>query len=93
MRILTGLLATLSLLMAAPAFSQPACPLPYATFEAAVPHIDLESCPASVPQHDAICRLAINQGQLHLFVFAMNGDQCLLSVRSLTAEDYRLSVR
>lgn len=92
-RTVTRLIAVLAMFAATPAFSQAACPLPYAAFEAAVPHVDLERCPASVPQHNALCRVVINQGQLHLFVFAEDGDQCLISVRTLTQDDYRLSVR
>lgn len=93
MRIINRLIVVLAMFAATPAFAQAACPLPYAAFEAAVPHTDLERCPASVQQHNGLCRVVINQGQLHLFVFAEDGDQCLMSVRTLTQEDYRLSVR
>lgn len=88
------LTVALAMLAAGPALAQPAaCPLPYAAFEAAVPHIDLETCPASAGQARAICRLTLNNGQLHLFVFAEAGDQCLVSVRTLEPADYTVTVK
>lgn len=93
MRRILSATAALALLAAGPAMAQPACPLPYAAFEAAVPHIDLETCPASVTQQKVMCRLTINQAQLHLFVFAEDGDQCLISVKTLEPDDYTLTLK
>ena len=41
--------------------------LTYEMFEAAVPHIDLESCPTDLAQQDTFCRASIHHEEIHVF--------------------------
>lgn len=80
-------------LVAAPAMaSDTKCVMSYETFEAAVPHIDLEQCPAGMGAKDTFCRASFAE-ELHVFVFSENGDRCLVSVHSLPEEKYTLAIK
>lgn len=69
------------------------CPFPYPVFEFAVPHIDLDDCPAQVEGNGAFCRASIAGDALHVFVFDEAGAQCLRQVVSLSEEDFRIVPR
>jgi hypothetical protein len=85
----TFIIAGTIVALAGPALAQTAdCPLPYPVFEFAVPHIDLDTCPAEVAAEGAFCRASIANDALHVFVFAEDGEQCLRDVVSLTEEDF-----
>jgi len=68
------------------------CPMNYAAFEFAVPHLDLDNCPAALAQDGAFCRASVANDALHVFVFASDGEQCLLSMRSFDEDAITLSV-
>ncbi len=85
-RLFFALLLTLA--MTGGAAAQTPCPLPYKVFEFAVPHLDLAACPADLPQQKAFCRASTGNDAVHVFVFAEDGDQCLLSVKSYTEFDF-----
>lgn len=61
-------------------------PFTYETFEAAVPHLDLETCPKSLPQVDSFCRAAIRNEEIHVFAFSLNGDSPMVGFASFSAE-------
>lgn len=74
-----------------PAPAQNTCPLTYSVFEFAVPHLDLEKCPADLARAGAFCRVSTANDAVHVFVFADKGEQCLLSVKSYS--EYQISVK
>jgi hypothetical protein len=41
------------------AVAQTQCPMTYAEFEFAVPHLDLEACPADLAREGAFCRAPV----------------------------------
>lgn len=61
------------------AFAQAACPITYETFEFAVPHLDLQACPVDLARPGAFCRASTGNDAVHVFVFAQDGDQCLIT--------------
>ena len=69
------------------------CVLKYETFEYAVPHIDLETCPEANMDKTAFCRASVGGEQVHLFYFAKDGEQCLLKVRSFEEGRYSLELK
>jgi hypothetical protein len=83
---LTGVAAT-------QAVGQAACPLTYSIFELAVPHLDLEECPAGLARPGAFCRASVANDLVHVFVFNQDGDQCLLAVKSYKDGEYKLTVK
>jgi hypothetical protein len=90
----TFLIAGTIVTLAGPAFAQGAdCPIPYPVFEFAVPHIDLDSCPARTVAEGVFCRGSIASDALHVFVFDEDGEQCLLQVVSLTEEEILIAPR
>jgi hypothetical protein len=56
--------------------------LDYATFEAAVPHLDLEQCPAELAGDGRFCRATFNHDEMHVFAFDEHGDVLLVAFRS-----------
>ena len=78
---------------ATPVAAQSACPLTYAVFEFAVPHLDLQGCPADLARDGAFCRASAANDAVHVFVFAQGGEQCLLAVKSYSEGRYELSVK
>lgn len=83
-----------ALAFATPALAQQAaCPLPYKVFETAVPHLDVETCPASVDGKGAFCRVTLGHDAMHVFAFAESGDQCLRSVTSFEAGTFSLGFK
>jgi hypothetical protein len=75
------------------AVAQTACPMTYATFEYAVPHLDLQACPAEFARTDRFCRASVGGDALHVFVFSHEGEQCLVAVKSYKEGEYQLSVK
>jgi len=80
-------LATLALgIIASPALALDPLPLTYERFEAAVPHIDLESCPDSLPQQGSFCRASLNHSEIHVFAFSEADDSPLIGFASFPAD-------
>lgn len=75
------------------AADEPSCPMTYSAFEYAVPHLDLEECPAALARDGAFCRASVASDALHVFVFALEGEQCLLAVQSYNEDEFTLAVR
>ncbi len=61
--------------------------LTYDVFEAAVAHADLEGCPEEFDPDAVFCRLTLASDAAHVFVFALDGDQPLLAVKSYELTD------
>jgi hypothetical protein len=69
------------------------CPLPYSAFEFAVPHVDLESCPAvAEAPPGAFCRASMANDALHVFVFDGDGEQCLVRLVSVDEDAFEVVV-
>jgi len=92
-RLLPALAATLLAgVIAVPALAQtaPACPMTYKQFEAAIPHIDVDDCPAEVAGKDRFCRGSANGDSIHVFAFDFDGDKCLAALRSYDKNEFTL---
>lgn len=74
------------------AIAEADCSFPYMTFEYAVPHVDLEACPAGVADGAVFCRASIAGDQLHVFVFEEGGDQCLVKVASYFEGEFAITI-
>lgn len=59
----------------------------YEVFEASVPHVDLEGCPAEFDPEVVFCRMTLASDQANVFVFALAGDQPLLAVKHYALGD------
>lgn len=70
-----------------------ACPLTYATFEVAIPHIDLETCPDVFDNEAIFCRATTGGDQIHIFAFATDGDSCLEGVISFNEDEFALDLK
>ena len=75
-----------------PAVAAQDCPMTYETFEVAVPHIDLESCPETMAMDGTFCRATVGGDRVHIFSFAETDDQCLRQVKSFDEESFTLTV-
>jgi hypothetical protein len=62
-------------------------PMSYEIFEAAVSHIDLEACPATLPQIDSFCRATVLHEELHVFAFSTEGNNLMIGFTSYAAEN------
>ncbi len=85
-RSLTAIGAAAIALLSAPAMAAQAQPLTYEMFEAAVPHLDLETCPAALAAENSFCRATLNHEEFHVFAFSHDGDQPMLGMRTYPAE-------
>ena len=74
--ILLGLLVLLA--PATGSAQEEGMPLTYEQFEIAVPHVDLETCPADFVAADVFCRATLNLDSIHVFAFADEGEQPLV---------------
>jgi len=83
------LLAALAL-AAAPALAQNPVPFLYEQFEASVPHIDLDTCPAALAQGDVFCRVTLNSDALHVFVFESGGERAFVTMRTYYEDEFAL---
>lgn len=72
-------------LPAASAAQAAPCGLTYPQFFAAVPHIDLPACPTALEGPHRFCRMVENDNGQHVFVFTVQGAQCLLETRRYDA--------
>jgi hypothetical protein len=84
--LLTGLLVGLAATHVLADQPQPMT-LDYATFEAAVAHVDLETCPTSLSGADRFCRATLAHEQVHVFAFSMEGDSPLVGFASFDATE------
>ena len=91
--------ALLALPLAAMAATVPALPaaaeLLYADFEIAVPHLDLDACPAEIAEaadQPVFCRVTLGHDSLHVFAFAEAGDRPFLLMRTYFEEDFTLGI-
>jgi hypothetical protein len=69
------------------------CPMTYAAFEFAVPHLDLDKCPADLAREGVFCRASTGHDAVHVFVFSRSGDQCLLALKSYKEGQYEFVVK
>jgi hypothetical protein len=76
-----------------PTAAETRCPMTYEAFEFAIPHLDLEKCPADSARDKAFCRATTGNDAVHVFIFAEDGEQCLLGVKSYRGDEYRLTVK
>jgi hypothetical protein len=60
--------------------------LTYAQFEAAVPHMDLDSCPAALTQENTFCRVTLRHDEIHVFVFSEADDSPMIAFKSYPAD-------
>jgi hypothetical protein len=61
-------------------------PFTYSVFEFTVEHADLATCPPGIDDRLHFCRLTLAAESLHVFVFALDGDQPLVAVHSYPLE-------
>lgn len=83
-------IAAATALLALPAAAHDHAAFTYSDFEASVPHIDLDECPAGLAQGDVFCRITMNNDALHIFVFEVEGDQHFVSVNSYYEDEFEL---
>ena len=67
--------------IAGPALAEAPCPVTYPAFHAAVAHVDLPACPEALEGPHRFCRMIENAKGQHVFVFTVQGAQCLLETR------------
>jgi hypothetical protein len=65
----------------------------YEAFEFAIPHLYLEKCPADLARENAFCRATTGNDAVHVFVFAQDGTQCLLRMKSYREGEYQFTVK
>lgn len=95
---LTGIgLIALSILFVAmtgsTAIASQKCAMTYETFEVAIPHIDLESCPGVDTGKKVFCRASAGGDRVQVFFFSSDGDECLLRVKSFDEDAFTLTVK
>ncbi len=80
-------------LVAAPAIADEHtdCPLTYDIFEAAVPHTDLEECPASMDVEAAFCRVSVIAELATVFAFDEDST-CLMAARLYDESEFTLTL-
>ncbi len=81
------LIATLAGL---PAAARDPVAFTYSDFEPAVPHIDLDECPAGLAEGDVFCRITLNNDALHIFVFEAEGEQRFVAVHTFYDDEFDL---
>lgn len=69
------------------------CPMTYAQFQAAIPHVDLDICPDALAGKDRFCRASIAAEQLHVFAFDFEGDKCLVGMTSLEEGQFSVEIK
>ena len=67
------------------------CALSYETFETAVPHTDLEECPASMQVEDAFCRASVVAEVATIFAFSYE-DSCIIASKSYFDDEFTFTV-
>lgn len=61
-------------------------PLTYDVFEVSVPHVDLETCPASMAAENTFCRATLASDAVHVFAFSEDGDSPMVGFASFETE-------
>ncbi len=74
------------ILAAFPALADTAALLTYEQFEAAVPHVDLETCPDALAQEDVFCRATLRHEEIHVFAFDNDGENLFAGFKSYPAD-------
>jgi len=72
------------------------CAVDYTLFETAIPHVDLEACPASMgfgTDDHVFCRASAGGDMLTVYAFDEGGFQCLRALRSYEPADYKIEVK
>ncbi len=59
----------------------------YALFETTVEHADLATCPPGIDTSRMFCRLTLASDLIHVFIFALDGDQTLTAIQSYDMAD------
>ncbi|MGR3547436.1 MAG: hypothetical protein ACU0CB_01240 [Roseovarius sp.] len=54
----------------------------YEVFEHAIEHVDLAICPSEFDMDKMFCRMTLADNRAHVFVFAHDADQPLMTVKS-----------
>ena len=67
-------------------------PFFYSDFEAAVPHLDLDACPAGLAEGPAFCRVTLGHDSVHVFAFEEEDDQPFLAMRSYFEGEFTLRI-
>jgi len=68
------------------------CALDYATFETAIPHVDMKQCPGEGPSDKVFCRAKMGHDELVVFKFGAMGDQCLLQTKLYDEDHFNLVI-
>lgn len=84
------IIAAAAALLALPASGHDHAGYTYAAFEASVPHIDLDECPAGLAAGDVFCRITMNNDALHIYIFEAGGDQHFVSVHTYFEDEFEL---
>ena len=74
------------MLAASPLLADTAVPLTYEQFEAAVPHVDLETCPDALAQENVFCRATLRHDEIHVFAFSNDGENLFAGFKSYPAD-------
>ncbi len=86
---MTRALLAISILALTPALvfadTQP-LPMTYEVFEAAVPHFDLDTCPAELDGADVFCRATFQNEEIHVFAFSENDSNPMTGFASYPAD-------
>jgi hypothetical protein len=80
-----------AVLLAAPA-ALAGTPFGYADFEAAVPHLDLDACPAGLAEGPVFCRVTLGHDSVHVFAFAEDGEQPFVAMRTYHEGEFTLTI-
>jgi len=73
--------ALVAFTLASPTLAEAPCPVTYPAFHAAIAHVDLPACPRALEGPHRFCRMVENEKGQHVFVFTVQGAQCLLETR------------
>jgi len=70
------------------------CTVSYALFENAVPHVDLEACPASMGlgDEDVFCRASVANDMVTVYAFDSKGFQCLEGLKSYDSREFKITL-
>lgn len=68
------------------------CTLAYSTFEATIPHIDLEHCPDGETSDKVFCRAKTGYDEIVVYKFSAEGHQCLISTKAYDMDHFKLTI-
>jgi hypothetical protein len=69
------------------------CPMTYGNFQVAIPHVDVENCPAELAGKERFCRASIASDQVHVYAFDGEGDKCLLAMKSYEEGQFKIEFK